>query len=159
MYSEVILGDVREEGSLMKIITITLALLLLFILGCASSPSISNSKYDINAAMQEAGKYAEDGKTKFFMFHIPASSPIESTSVTLQQHLSEATKSNATIAIIGADHSLNFSILNIALTESGEASLTGANLIYVGDENHFEELENLALSSGATFKATTYPEK
>ncbi len=109
--------------------------------------------------MQEAGKYVAEEKTEFFMFHIPANSPIESTSVTLKRHLSEAAKSNANLAIIGADHSLNFSILKIALAEFDEASLAGANLIYVGDSSNFKELESLALNAGAMFKATTYPVK
>lgn len=143
----------------MKVLNITLGLLLLSTIGCASNPSSSTSTYDVNAAMQEAGKYVADEKTEFFMFHIPASSSIDSTTVTLKKHLSEAATSNANLAIVGADHALNFSILKLALEESDEASLVGANLIYVGDSKHFEELKYLAFSAGAMFKATTFPVK
>ena len=142
----------------MKILNISLGLVLLSIAGCASNPSSSTTKY-VNTAIQEARKYVADGKTEFFMFHIPANSPIESTTVTLKRHLSEAAISHANLAIIGADHDLNFSILKIALAESDDESLAGMNLIYVGDIKHFEELRNLALRAGAIFNATTYPVK
>ena len=47
----------------------------------------------------------------------------------------------------------------LKLGERADQSLVGCNIIFVGNEQNFEELKTLAFKAGAEFHATTYPKK
>ena len=133
-------------------IAITLAMLFLF--GCTTP---SPKPFDVNAAMQKAGNLASPGQEEFYMFYVPENSPPDSTANTVQQNLKKAAQAKATVAIVGPDSKLNYQILKNALAKLNPAELQGAEIIFIGEQSAFPELENLTTLKGASFKATSYP--
>ena len=130
-----------------------LVLFLFLIGGCAST----QSKFNLNEAIQVAGELASPNKDQFFMFHIPEGSPIKGTSSKLSKHLVEAAKAKANLAIIGPDFELNFGILKGSLLSHNANSLKGANIVYLGYEKQFKELAQLSNQTGATLVTAMYP--
>jgi hypothetical protein len=121
--------------------------------GCAST----QSKFEMNEAIQIAGELVSPNNEQFFMFHIPDNSPINETSIILSKHLVEAAKSKANLAIIGPDFDLNFEVLKKSLASHHANTLKGANVIYLGYVKQFKELDQLSEQVGVTFISAKYP--
>ena len=139
----------------MRVASLLICSLVILISGCASNPN----HFDLNDITQAAGKLVAEGKSEFFMAQIPSNASVPSTSSTLTQHLLEAARTKANLAVVGPDNTLNYVILKSALVSFADQSLVGCNIIFVGNEQNFEELKTLAFKAGAEFHATTYPKK
>ena len=128
----------------------------LVFLALVTSPGLAASQgFDMNAAIESAGKLVDPGITKVYLFYIPSDSPIDSTSKMLGANLSDLAASKGTIKVIGPNFAVTFAILKSALQSARSGSLDGAIVIYVGDDHDFGELDKLAVVSGAIFRATT----
>lgn len=138
--------------------TILVTLAILFSFGCSTpSPSQVKQSFDINAAMQKAGQLASPEQTKMYMFYLPEGTSVDSVKSKLTAWLKQAATNRATIAVISPDFNLSYNTLNSTLVDLEADELKGAEIIYVGAQTHFRELDNLSNLKGASFKATSFP--
>ncbi|WP_146168165.1 hypothetical protein [Pseudomonas mangrovi] len=135
---------------------VTLAILFSF--GCSTpSPSQVKQSFDINAAIQKAGQLASPEQTEMYMFYLPEGTSVDSVKSKLTVLLKQAATTRATVAVIGPDFNLSYNTLNSTLVDLETDDLKGAEIIYLGAQAHFRELENLSNLKGASFKATSFP--
>lgn len=136
----------------MRAILLT-ALSTILLTACATQ----KSEFNLNAAIQKVGSLTTPGQNQFFMFNIPEKSNLAEASIMLARHLKEAASARASVGVVGSNYSLNYSILKQSLSSLNGANLSGVEILFLGNQQNFNELELIASSMGAKFKATSYP--
>jgi hypothetical protein len=110
-------------------------------------------------AVNDAGKLVDPETSRFFVFYIPAGTAPDAVAANIKNNLVQASKTHASLGIIGPDYSLNAKILGGILQSTPEGLLQGASILLVNGGEDVEELKTLAARAGATFRATAYSGK
>lgn len=129
------------------------ALSAMLLAACATH----NNDFNIKAATQKVGSLMASDTNEFFLLNIPPDTNSTQASVMLAENLKKAALIKASVAVVGADYNLNYSVLKQSLLILSRANLSGAEILFLGNQQNFNELEQLSSSVGAKFKATNYP--
>lgn len=113
--------------------------------------------FDMESAMNAAGKYVPEQVESFYFFVPETAKPHEEEVSELAGLLAKAASERDYFGVAGPEPERNLTELLAALKQNQSKDLHGLILVYLGPEEHRPHVETAVAGSGASVKFVVYP--